>query len=221
MKTDIPFWLQHTWITGREEGDEGSGADEGDNSEDNGEEGEDEGQETGSEDSAAGDDELASLKKALAEERKARRTAERNARKASKSQNNEEEQKTLEETRQTLAEEQAKTTRIADRLRTNEVDQAIRDEARKQGFIDETDALTDEVRKGVEVDQDPDDPADIDVDLDTVKAAVSKLANQKKHLLGKPNEGEPSGGKFSRKKSGQNDGKTQDAVLKETYPSLR
>lgn len=223
METPIPFWLQHTLFTGRDDGDGSEDDSEGDDSEDDSEENEDEDQDSGSsdKDSEDGDDETAALKKALAEERKARRKAEREARKASKSKGNEDEKKTLEETQSQLAEERTKTERLAAKLLRDAKRSAILAEAARQKFIDPTDALVDDVLSNIEVDQDPDDPADIEVDEDTVKSAITKLANKKKHLIGLPGDGQASGGRFTRKKGAKESEETSDEVLKTEYPSLR
>lgn len=221
MSIKIPFWLQDTLFIGREENDEGT--DESNDSEDDGEENEDEGQETGSdgEDSSDSDDEVEALKKALSEERKFRRKAEREARQAKKHKGKTEEDKTLEQVQQNLTESEAKTKRLAERLLNTEITTAITAEATRQEFIDPTDALNDEVRKLIEADQDPEDPADIEIDEESVKAAVAKYASKKKHLVRKPNEGEPSGGRFNRTKRTGEQRKTSDQALQDEYPSLR
>jgi hypothetical protein len=230
--TRVPFWLTNAIIFGREnDGNEGGKQDnEGDDPEDNGEEGEgeDEGGEGSSESGSGDEDDPAALKKALAEERRKnkeerrlRRKAERDAREKQTSKKKDEENEDLAQTKTQLQTEREKAQRLATRLLKKERDDAILAAARKAGFIDPTDALTDDIRQQVEVDQDPEDPADIEVDEDSAAEAVRKLANRKKHLIGKPNEGEPSGGRFSRKgKNGAKDG-LDEATLAELYPGLR
>lgn len=221
--TEIPIWLQGLTIIGREGDEENAeeGQEEGEEEEEEGGEGDDEEQNKGSEEAPS---EAEALRKALNEERKLRRQAERKARLAEKKQTKEEKQETedLQQTQTELQTEREKNAKIAARLLNKERDDAIKEVARKMQFIDPTDALTDEIRKAVEIDQDPDDPSDIEVDMDSVKLAVQKLANAKKHLLGKPNDGEPSASSFNskRKKSG-GDQKTSEAQLHELYPSLR
>lgn len=229
--TRVPFWLANAVFQGREGDNEGGSEGEGDNSEDNGEEGEEEGEEgnEGGEGGSGSSDEgldPAALKKALAEERqknkeerRARRKAEREAREAKSGKKKEADEEEVEQTKTQLASEREKSTRLAARLLNKERDDAILAAARAAGFIDPTDALTDEIRKAVEVDQDPEDPSDIEVDEDSAAEAVKKLATKKKHLVGKPNEGQRSG---SRRKKGQ--GGTDDldeANLAELYPGLR
>jgi hypothetical protein len=214
-------WLSNTIITGREEGDdEGDEGDEGDDGEDNGEEGEGEG---GEGDTGDGETDYEARAKALEEslkrERKLRRTAEREARKAKKTTATKEEKDTSEDLQKQLLAQEEKTQKLATRLRTSAIDTAILEAARDAGFIDPSDALTDEVRRQVDIDQDDEDPSDIDVDEDTVIEAVKKLAAKKKHLVTPAGGGEPSGGKFRKK--GQTQDKASDQVLQEHYPSLR
>lgn len=228
MYSNLPEWLQHTIFIGREgEGDGGSG-DEGDNSEDNGQEDEDEGQDDGSGGSPSSDsNDPAALKKALEEERKgrrderrARRKAERERDAAVKQQTESDEAKDIEAERQRRTASEEKTQRLAARLLSKERDDAILAEARRQKFIDPTDALTDEIRGVVIVDQDDEDPSDIEVDEDSVKKAVTALANRKKHLLSAPGDGQPSGSKFRQRQGAKDDVKTDDQKLRELYPSL-
>lgn len=228
--TRVPFWLTNALIFGREDDNEGGKQDnEGDDPEDNGEEGEGEGEgEGGSEGGSDDEDDPAALKKALAEERRKnkeerrlRRKAERDARAKKTSDKKAEENEDLAQTKTELQSEREKGQRLAARLLKKERDDAILAAARKAGFIDPTDALTDDIRQQVEVDQDPEDPADIEVDEDSAAEAVRKLANKKKHLVGKPNDGEPSGGRFSRKgKNGAKD-ELDEETLAELYPGLR
>lgn len=228
---ELPYWLQNTIICGRDnDGNEGEGdeGDEGDDAGDDGEENDGEGEEEISKiDPKNHEARAAALEKALEterkqhrEERKLRRKAERDARQAAQQKEESEEAKTLEETQTKLAAEADKNSKLATRLLNNERDAAILAEARRQKFIDPTDALIDDVRNAVEVDQDDEDPSDIEVDSTSVKNAITKLATSKKHLIGEPNEGDRSGSRF-RKRGTKDDEATSDEKLKETYPSLR
>jgi len=117
-----------------------------------------------------------------------------------------------------LQKSQEKVSKLAEKLRNDARDAAILKAATDAGFIDPTDALTDDIRRAVEVDQDDEDPSDIEVDTTSATAAVKKLATSKKHLIGKPNNGAPSGGRFSsRDRTDDNAGDN----LGELYPSLQ
>ena len=225
-KMELPYWLLNTVFTGREEGedgDEGEDDGEGDGSSDDDSSGSDDQDGKGGSGSDNEDD-YEELKGALAKERaKAKRLERENNRLKRKKADNDgaeaqEEQKAIEEAQAKLKESNTKVERLATKLRNDARDAAILAEARKLKFIDPTDALTDAIRSQVEIDQDDEDPSDIEVDLASVTDAVKKLANSKKHLIGKPNDGEPSGGRFSSRRR-QDDDAGDD--LTEVYPSLR
>lgn len=159
------------------------------------------------------------LEKALRDERKLRRKAERDAKRSSRQKSTDDSKKEDEEVQKQLEAATEKTKKLAKGLLKKEVDDAILNEARRLGFIDPSDALLDDIRREVDADQDEDDPTDIEVDLDSVKDAVSDLAKRKKHLISEGGPRERSGGKF-RKGSGKEE-KGDDAVFQERYPSLR
>lgn len=218
---ELPFWVQRTLIIGREndEDDKEGGEDEGDDSGDDGEESS-EGQEGGDADSGSEDDptkRLEALEKALKEERRLRRRAERDARKASKKDSDDKEEKDAAAAKREAEAAAQKVTRLAVKLKDTAVDNAILEVARELNFIDPEDALRDDIRKQVDVDQDDEDPADIDLDMDSVRDAVKKLADKKKHLVNQGGDNPPSGGKFRKK--GQKD--SEATGLTEHYPSLR
>lgn len=227
-KVELPYWLQSTVLTGREGDDDNQGGDggEGDNSQDDdppgseGEGGEGDPNDSGSDDNVEG------LKRALAEERsKAKRLDRENKRLKRKqtaqddegSQQAEKEQQDLQQAQKDLEASNSKVAKLAQRLLNNARDNAITAEARRQGFIDPTDALTDDIRNAIDIDQDDEDPSDIDIDETSVTKAVRNLANKKKHLVGAPNSGEPSGGRF--RKGG--DSGSSSSELEANYPSLR
>lgn len=226
--TEIPFWLQNTIICGREDddGNEGEG-DEGNEDEEEDEENEEDDTDSGSKDSDKDKKKseveelkaaLAAKEEALKKERKSRRVAERDARRAAKAKEDKSEAEDLEATKTKLQTSETKTEKLAARLLNQERDNAILAEARKLNFIDPSDALTDDIREAIDVDQDDEDPSDIDIDGDSVKRAVKELANKKKHLIAKPNNGEASGGRF--KKGGESQ-EGDEAKLKGLYSSLQ
>lgn len=220
-KEELPYWLQNLVVVGREEDE----ADENDEGQDD--EGDEDGEDEGDEEAKGGSDndgddqkaKIDALEKALRDERRLRRKAERDAKRKKRQEDSDKDKTEDAETQQKLKAAEEKTQRLAEGFLSRAVDTAILEEARKQGFIDPTDALLDDIRKAVDADQDDEDPTDIDIDPSSVKDAVKNLANRKKHLVGKGTPGEPSGGKFRRK--GRSDDQADDQVLMEHYPSLR
>lgn len=112
-----------------------------------------------------------------------------------------------------------KVTKLATRLRDQALDTIIEREARKAGFKDTDDALKLVDRSSIGVEQDEDDPSDVQIDDKSVKAAVEKLAKAKEHLLGGEGDGAPSGSKFGGGK--KNTKEASDAELTKKYPALR
>lgn len=221
---DLTYW-QNLIIVGREDDDEeGDGEDdEGHDDGDDGEEGEDEGGQGGSDsDKEEGEDpdaKIKALEKALTDERRLRRKAERESKRKGRQKAKEEKSSDDQETQEQLRAAHEKTQRLAQGLLNQKRDAAILAEARKQGFIDPTDALTDDIREDVDIDQDEDDPSDIDVDYDSVADAVRDLANRKKHLVGNGTPNTPSGSR--RRKGGpKTDEELSDQNLRQNYPSL-
>jgi hypothetical protein len=222
---DTLEWLRSLIIVGREKDDEddqgGSdddvdddGADEGADDDDKGGEGDDD--DKGEDDDK---DDVEALKRALREERQARRKAERDARRATKKKAATKEDKDLNATKEQLEVERGKTTALAAKLLNQSRDAAILVEARKLGFIDETDALLDTVRAEVDFDQDDDDPSDIDIVAESVTDAVKSLADKKPHLVGKNSNGSSNQRSGSRmgKKGSADEGKLTDEKLQTLY----
>lgn len=230
-KQDWPEWLLNLSLRFREDDDdkdddEGDEADEAEDEEDD--ESEEEDDKDKSEDDkdkskkskkGQADDDLAELKKALRDERQKRRKAEREARQAKTATADKEDKENAEEAAQKLQAAEEKTKRLATRLRKTEVERAVIEAATKAGYIDPTDALTDAVLREIDVDQDEDDPSDIEVDLDSVTDAVKDYAAKKKHLIGQGTPGSRSGSKLKKKKG--DSGKLTDQKLQATYPSLQ
>jgi hypothetical protein len=197
-KTKLPKWLLELNIVGHEDDDPFERAEDGSIVEEDGAQVLKDGWELGDdgkpkkvdpeddEGDEEEDDDKEELKAALAKERKLRKKAEREARVAARKKTESKEAKDLEQTQAELTETKAKTERLAAGLLNREIDTAIEKEAQKQGFIDPSDALTDEIRRAVreDADQDPEDPSDIEIDSDSVTTAVKALARKKKHLLG-------------------------------------
>jgi len=232
-KQDLPEWLLNFPLRFRED-DEGE--DESDKDDEN-EEDEDEDEEEDSEDSDKDDDEdkggkpedkkkskkgqpdddRAELKRALRDERQKRRKAEREARQAKQEASSKKDKEDADDSAKRLQAAETRTEKLATRLRKREVESAIMEAARDAGFIDPSDALVDAVIQKIDVDQDDEDPSDIEVDIDSVEEAVKAYASKKKHLVG---QGTPikSGSKQKRKKT--DSGKLSEQKLKGTYASL-
>lgn len=219
--TELPYWLQNLTICGREDDENNEGNED---QEDEGNEDEDEGEGDGEEEGTGEGDDLdakvKALEKALREERQLRRKAERDAKRKARQKSTEKKTEDEAQTQEQLRVAEERTQRLAAGLLRKEVDDAIKEAARSMGFIDPTDALTDDIRREVDADQDEDDPTDIDIDMDSVKDAVKALADKKKHLIGKALPDTRSGSKF-RKKSSASEDSIDEAALQANYPSLR
>lgn len=216
-KDELPYWLQSLVICGRENDEDEDEGQENENDDDGDEGEEDESQDEGGDDLNA---KVAALEKALKDERQLRRKAERDAKRKKRQETSQKQGEEEAETQKQLQVAQERTQRLAAGLLRKEIDTAIEKVARDLGFIDPTDAQTDAIRREIDADQDEDDPTDIDIDMDSVKDAVKDLAAKKKHLVGNPPPESRSGSKF-RKKTSKVDEDTDEAALRDRYPSLR
>lgn len=193
------------------------------------------------------------LEEALRKERLARRKAEREARAAKKSSGatkkapakkavpakGSQESETDSETEQELQALKARSDSLAGKLLDNAIETLVLRvaSAKEFNFADPSDAAAFIKRKDIEVDQDDEDPTDIEIDETSVKKALRTLAKQKPHLL-KPKskkdedeeeeegedeeEEEPSRRTTSKFGGRRKKGKQLDeAKLKEKYPALR
>ena len=160
------------------------------------------------------------LKSALAKERKAAKDAQR-ALKAAQKRLDELDSKDKSDTDK-AKDEASKVTalnaKLALRLRTTAVDNAIIQLAGSLNFRDVDDALQLVNRELIEIEQDDDDPSEIDLNKASVKAALEKLAKAKPHLIAAEGQGEKSGSKFNGKKQSTKD--ADEEVLKKLYPAL-
>lgn len=223
-------WLRSLIIMGREDDDDGDDTaddtadDDGQDDDDGDADGDDDSEDDGEESPEALRKALEASKSALREERLARRKAERDARKRTKKKVADKDDKDLQQTQQDLSTERDKTHRLAERLLRTSQDNAILAEARRQGFIDETDALLDSVRSEVDFEQDEEDPSEIELDEDSVKDAVEALAKKKPHLVGKNSDGTSttqSGKRMGKKRRATDDETISEQKLLQEYPSLR
>lgn len=200
-----------------EEDDEEDSENEDDESDDN-----DEDEESEDDDEKSKSKGTAGLKSALRKERMARKKAERELRKLKAKQSQSDDDEKSEEdkdksksTPDPAAEERA--TKLARKLRDQAIDNALLKFTEK--FQDPEDVLRLVDRKEIDVDQDEDDPSEIEVDLESVEDAVKALAQKKPHLL-KGREGRvQSGSKFGGKKKSKQG--LSEEELRKKYPALR
>jgi hypothetical protein len=218
---DELYWsLWSGVILGAEE-DGSEGGDE--NSEDESDADENEGSDgdgSNDENESSKEDDIAKLQKALASERRLNKLKDRQINKLTKAKTAEsnEEQQNLETAQNREREAIARAEKLAAGLLQRDLNAAIEREARAMKFLDPADAIALVDRTAIVFDQDEDDPTDIDIDQDTVKAAVKSLATRKPHYISKgTDDGEPTGSAFGGKKRKSKDA---DDELRELYPSL-
>lgn len=191
-----------------------------DDSDDDDEDEEDEDDEDDENKGKKGDEGNAGLKSALQKERRDRRKLEKENRRLTKL-NKEKEDAEKDDTtkateRATTAETKAE--RLAVRLKDTALDNVIIKLA--ADFIDVDDALSLIDRDLIEVEQDEDDPSDIEIDKKSVKKALDALKESKPHLVKK--DGKPPPPKSGSKFSGGEKSKEQldEEALAERYPAL-
>lgn len=196
------------------DGDEGEG--EGSDDDDDGDEGEENEKKEGEGDSGNTD----GLKSALQKERRERKRLEREAKELKKFKD-EAEGKTKSDTdkaKEDASKAESKAQKLAVKLRDSALDNAIIKAAGGLKFRDIDDALKLVDRDAIDIEQDDDDPSEIDLDEESVKTALEKLAKAKPHLIVAEGQGEKSGSKFNggKKPSKQ----TDEDVLRSKYPAL-
>lgn len=197
-------------------GSDDAGSDSDENSDDDSD---DSGDDSGHDD--ADDPKTKGLRSALAAERKkaaaldkklkAKEKAEAAAALAEKSELEQEQIKAKQ------AEERAE--KLSNGFLQRSLNDSIRDAARTLNFIDVSDAIAGVDRSTLTYEQDSDDPSDVEVDEDTVLAAVKALAKKKPHFVRTgTDDGEPTGSAMggSRKKK-----TTSEETLKQKYAALR
>lgn len=113
-------------------------------------------------------------------------------------------------------------TKLAGKLRTQAIESAVTTAARAAGFRDADDVMAQLQRNnfaGIDVDQDEDDPSDIDIDEKSVVKAVKAIAAKKPHLLIANGDTSRSGSQFNGG-SRNNGNQTPEQVLRDRYPAL-
>ena len=236
LSSTEPWWLKNCTLFGFEgEGDQSGEGGEGGNS--SGEAGGEGGNnKSGSGSGSEGDEgkdpeDLSGLKSALAKERAAAKEgkAAKKALADAEAKLKEYADKELSVSEKATKDAQAaqeKVTKLASRLRTNAIDSAIiklgsslEFDGKKFADLDDPLKLIDRASLGVE--QDENDPADIEVDEKSIKKALTELAASKKHLLVGSGDGTASGGKFGGGSSKGDPGKLSEEALKAKYSGLR
>lgn len=155
------------------EGEENESDDDEDDDDDDDEDGE-----------KGGDKGNAGLKSALQKERKERRKLERENKRLSKAQKEREDSEKDEATKakDEATAEKTKTARLATRLKDTALDNSIIKLAGNT-FVDIDDVLSLIDREAIEIEQDEDDPSDIEIDERSVKRALLALQEKKPHLV--------------------------------------
>lgn len=236
---DTSWWLMFDHILGFEDDD-----DEDEDEEDPSEEEDEDEEENDSEDEEEGkpkkkgkpktytqeefEAETRKLRSALRKERAARREAEKKAPKSKKPKGR---QSPAQEDEDDADTEQLKqqAARLAQRLRTQEIEKVVSRAARKMGFVDEEDAVRLIDEGELDIEQDDEDPTRVRIDADSIKDALEKLKEEKPHLIRQPDdeedeededEGEkPRVSKFNKKKGSRQ--QLTDEELRKRYPGLR
>lgn len=226
MRTDLlPYYLQNLKIRGFEETDaekaarEAKEAEESEEDEDDEEE-DDPAKGKDSKDGDGKDKNTDNLKSALQKERQARKKLERESRADKKrlKEIDDAAKSDADKAKDDAAEANSKAQRLAVRLRDTAVDNVVIKLAATLKFRDPDDALKLIDRDLIEVEQDEDDPAEVEVDEDSVKKALEKLAKKKTHLIVAEGQGEKSGSKFSGGRKSQEE--IDEDEMRRRYPAL-
>lgn len=176
-------------IRGYEEGEGGSSTEGGGSSEGEGNAAEGAGDGQGSSEGGQGGnsttEDVSGLKSALEKERADRKTAEKALKAFQKAEENRTNAEKTEIQRATdnATRESQRVQKLAKGFRDRAVNEAVMAAAGKAKFRDPSDALRPEVLAAIGVEQDEDDPTQIEIDEKTVTEAIKKLAKNKPHYL--------------------------------------
>lgn len=218
-----PWWVKFPELSGFEDDPDGDEEDE----EDEGNEEEEEEEEDSEESSKPKPKDNTGLKSALRKERLRANKAERDLKKLQKKVPTKEEvedETARQKAEREAAEAQSNTSKLATRLRDQEVARLVAKAARAAGFADEDDAINLVKQSDLDIDQDEDDPSEIEVDFESVEEAIKALAKKKPHLLKAKDEEEeedetPRTPKFNGRKKSKS--ALSEERLRELYPTLR
>ena len=211
-----PYWLTEIIFRGSENDESGTGTANGSTEETSA------GEATGSSEETATDSakDLSGLQSALAAERQARRKAEKDLAKLTEAEARakQTEAEALAQLKKDLDASVERSTRLASGFLEVKLEQAILEAAKEAKFKDPSDALAMIDRSLIVAEQDEDDPSKVTIEKATVKAAVKKLADAKKHLL---STGTEDGGRTGSQFGGTgSSGKPGEQDYKNKYPSL-
>ena len=200
------------------EGDDDKG-DSGDGDEDDDDENEEEDDKKGGDKGES--ENTDNLKSALQKERRARKVAEKQARDLAKykEENDSKDKSDTDKAKEDASKAESRALKLATKLRESALDNAIIKAAGSLKFRDIDDALKLIDRSDIDVEQDEDDPSEIELDEASVKAALEKLAKAKPHLILANGQEDKSGSKFNGGR--KPDAKTDEEVLRSQYPALR
>lgn len=224
----LEWWLQDITICGFE--GEGDGGGDGQADEGTGETG-DSG-ESGQGDPPEGQGEtedVTGLKSALAAERAAAKKAQADNKALQKrlaslekadKERTDAELSEIDRLKKQQDESDARVKRLGAGYRETAITSAIADAARDLKFRDVKDAIVQVDRSAFGVEQDEEDPSRVEIDAKSVKAAVKKLADEKKYLLQAEGEALPSGSRFGGGANADKTTKSQEEMMKK-YPALR
>ncbi|MCA1800480.1 MAG: hypothetical protein LC687_05015 [Actinobacteria bacterium] len=226
MEVQLPYWLTQDLVirgaedesSGSDESGEGAGSDDGGDDGNQGSDGSSEGEESSSDSSG---DNLEGLKAALRRERQINRENTKKLTKLEResTRRSQTEQSELERTKEELSASSTRAKTLAEGFLKVKLDRAIEKAAAKARFRDTDDALAMVDRSAIVVDQDEENPADIELDTKSVEDAVKKLASSKRHLISSGTEDDAAtGGQFG----GKNKQKklTTEEEYQKKYPSL-
>lgn len=209
-KVTLPKCFRDLQISGAETDDTGDESEESDDENESEEGEEEEGKEK--------EPDTTALKSALQKERRARKDFERKLKRLEQAQTDKENQEKSEsdKAKENASKAESKAQKLAVKLRDSAIDNAIIKAAGKLKFRDTDDALKLVDREDIDIEQDEDDPTKIELDEDSVKSALDKLAKAKPHLIQADGQGERSGSKFNGGR-GKSQQELDDAALMERY----
>lgn len=160
------------------------------------------------------------LKEALRKERRRAKNLERENKKLQRqtSEKQQQEQSEMDKAKDNASKAESRAQKLAEKLRDSAIDNAIIKAAQKMKFQDIDDALKLVDREDIDVEQDDEDPTDIQLDEGSVKAALETLAKNKPHLIVANGDGERSGGKFGGGRKSKQE--LDDAALMKGYSAF-
>jgi len=212
----LPKSLQNLIIRGSADDEEEGESEEESSDDDDDDDGEDK---EGEQDKDKTEDTTA-LKSALQKERRARKTNERELKKLQKLVAGQEDKEKSEsdKAKEDASKAESKAQKLAVRLKDSAIDNAVLKIAQRLKFRDTDDALKLVNREEIDVEQDEEDPTEIELDEGSVETALQALAKAKPHLILAEGQEDKSGSKFGGSRKSPD--KLQDEKLMAAYPAL-